>query len=542
MTDRDADLGSLLAGYLAGYATYPRAERRQQQGLGGVGRPRRNRALLTSAIAVIVALVIAVPVGITLILRSGNTNSTAGLAAGPQYIGNLHMFTPTTGWAWGGGSLILHTSVGVQEWNIVPPPLGAFHVIEVAWVDAQSARVLASAGSPDRVGTYQLVAWLTDDGGVTWTKGRPFTALDETAQDIYSASDVDFVDKTHGWFFDTQTGAEGSPIFIFRTVDGGLHWSQVETTPASGAAGRGAIPAECVMSGMAFLDATTGWVAGNCIGGGFLAVTHDGGSTWSQEPFACPEECTLNAPQFVSALDGVLVASVSRPFLFATTDGGRTWTQRADLPASSVQFINPNDGFSLGLTAGEHPPAVVFATHDGGRSWQAANPTGQGNDAPGPDSDIDQLDFVTATLGWAVPVDISSGLYTGTPTARPAPFSFWQTSDAGASWTLITPRFTRSVASRYGNVIGTLETVGGAAPGTPRPIPGSVVLRNAAGTVFTASAGANGAFSIRVPQGSYSVTATSPLLGGGGDCNAVVQPLVVAPGATVTTLVQCQIR
>lgn len=279
MSDRDDELESALSGYLAGYATYPRTEHRGTQPGHNSARPRRNRPLMTAAIAAVVALVIAVPVGVTLLLRSGGPNSTAGLGAGPQYLGNLQMFTPTTGWAWGGGTEILHTDAGVQRWTVVPPPVGRFHIIEVAWVDAQSARVLASSGPADLVGTYQLVAWLTDNGGITWTEGQPFTALDETAQDIYSAPDVDFVDKTHGWFFDTQTGTQGSPIFIFRTVDGGLHWSQVEMTPASGAAARGAIPGECVMSGMSFLDAMTGWVTGNCVTGGFLAVTHNGGTT-----------------------------------------------------------------------------------------------------------------------------------------------------------------------------------------------------------------------------------------------------------------------
>lgn len=175
----------------------------------------------------------------------GGPTSPAETVQGPVEIADLHMFTPNTGWAWGGGGNILHTTLGVQQWTLVPPPVGQLHVIEVACVDSQSARVLASSGSSEFVGTYHLVDWSTDDGGATWTQGQPFTALDETVQSLYSATDLDFVARTHGWFFDTQDGTVGSPIFIFRTVDDGMHWSQVEMTPSTGRQSAGMLAVSC---------------------------------------------------------------------------------------------------------------------------------------------------------------------------------------------------------------------------------------------------------------------------------------------------------
>ena len=54
----------------------------------------------------------------------------------------------------------------------------------------------------------------------------------ETSQDpsATGGSDLDFVDADHGWFFNAQNLALGTPIFIFKTDDGGMHWSKVETT------------------------------------------------------------------------------------------------------------------------------------------------------------------------------------------------------------------------------------------------------------------------------------------------------------------------
>jgi hypothetical protein len=541
MSDREDDLAPSLSAYLKGYSTYSRTKPRRSQSRGETTANRRKRPLLSAAVAVLAAVVIGTPIGITLLLRSGTTSPT-GPVQGPSAFADLHMFSPTTGWAWDGGSELLHTTVGVRQWTLVPPPLGQFHIIEVAWIDSRSARVLASSDSSQNVGTYQLVGWSTDNGGATWTRGQSFTALDETAQGIYSATDLAFVDRTHGWFFDTQDGVEGAPIFIFRTVDGGMHWSQVEMTPARGTVAEGALPVGCVKNGMTFVDQSTGWVAGACVGGGpFFDVTHDGGATWTPQSFACATGCSLNPPQFTSPLDGVLVAAIGIPVLFATTNGGRTWTQRADLPASFVDFINANEGFTLGLTGTNNPSAVVWTTHDGGRSWQQAPRTPRsGTNEVGPRSDIDQIDFVNASLGWATPVDISSQPFNRSPTPDTTPFTFWETTDAGATWSLVAPRFSRSFALPDGVVAGTLEAVGGPAPGTPRPLSGAVTLRDSAGAVFTGTAGSDGMFSVRVPIGSYTITGRSPLYSSGNvDCQSIA-PVTVTADATIQVLVTCQ--
>lgn len=88
-----------------------------------------------------------------------------------------------------------------------------------------------------------------------------------------------------------------------------------------------------------------------------------------------------------------------------------------------------------------------------------------------------------------------------------------------------------------GRVLGTLEAVGGPPPGTPRPLRGSITLRNSSGTTFTTTAGSNGAFVVRIPPGTYTVIGRSPLYN--GDCQPI-EPVTVVAGTTIQVVVACQ--
>jgi hypothetical protein len=63
-------------------------------------------------------------------------------------------------------------------------------------------------------------------------------------------------------------------------------------------------------------------------------------------------------------------------------------------------------------------------------------------------------------------------------------------------------------------VTGMLVRVGGPAgrsgPPPPLPLPGTVVVRNAAGRQFTATAGKDGRFELSLPPGTYRLTGHSP--------------------------------
>lgn len=99
-------------------------------------------------------------------------------------------------------------------------------------------------------------------------------------------------------------------------------------------------------------------------------------------------------------------------------------------------------------------------------------------------------------------------------------------------------------ASGRGTVSGHLFAVGGPAPGSPRPLSGSVtlILSTNHSKVAQVPVGADGAFSIDVLPGQYELAGTSPLYNGGKvTCNAT-SPVTVKVGATVTADVYCQER
>ncbi len=360
-----------------------------------------------------------------------------GAPASTMHVFDLKMYGAHKGWAWAGGNDILHTDSGVGLWTIVPPPIGNQLITGVAWAGANSARILtAPADSLNELErTYTLTPWVTDDAGAIWTEGQPFRVLLEAGADPTNGSvyaDLDFADPLHGWFFNSQGPAVGAPIFIDRTVDGGLHWSQVEMTPAAGTAARGALPVGCGPYGMTFLNITTGWVAGSCGQATLFDVTHDGGVTWTPQSLSCTN-CALYPPQFSSTLDGEVFGENGTNVLFVTTDGGRTWNAAASPPGNWPDLVNAHDGFTMGLTGNDNPSAVLWTTTDGGNTWrQALNGAIHGN---GP-VETSQLDFITPTTGWAVSIPVYSQL-----PPNPIPPQLWGTTDAGSTWTLITPRF-----------------------------------------------------------------------------------------------------
>jgi hypothetical protein len=81
-----------------------------------------------------------------------------------------------------------------------------------------------------------------------------------------------------------------------------------------------------------------------------------------------------------------------------------------------------------------------------------------------------------------------------------------------------------------GTLKGTLETVGGAHPGTARPISGIVYLRPIQGTAVTVAVGSDGAFSAQVAVGSYTVTGSSPQY----EINGADAPCGLSPPSTVS--------
>ena len=90
-----------------------------------------------------------------------------------------------------------------------------------------------------------------------------------------------------------------------------------------------------------------------------------------------------------------------------------------------------------------------------------------------------------------------------------------------------------------GTLTGHLYGVGGPAPGSPRPWPGTVTLTGA-GVSLEVTVGASGTYSVSVPPGRYTVTGHSPRYGSGAYLCRAAGTATVTNGHRTTADVLCQ--
>jgi photosystem II stability/assembly factor-like uncharacterized protein len=220
--------------------------------------------------------------------------------------------------------------------------------------DAYLAVTAATEEGSNSVNT--TVVFATTDGGRTWTQSAPLRA-------VSTASQVSFADPRHGFLMLGGDGGEmgEDQVWLYRTSDGGRHWSLAAASPGeTGAAfpaqqGPRRIPTECDKSGLNFPTATTGWIASTCNAGlaNALLVSRDGGISWSDQslPLAATtcmgNACIVSGPQFVGAVGFVTVGPESGTPALLRTDFGRTW-KRLALPAGvqypQITFFSPTQG------------------------------------------------------------------------------------------------------------------------------------------------------------------------------------------------------
>jgi len=194
----------------------------------------------------------------------------------------------------------------------------------------------------------------------------PYAPATPTPPDPASAQtmilDLSFADATHGWLLWSSCLSNGACTTTIRaTTDGGRTWPVTHPAPPARA------------GGMRFVTAHDGWVYGD----GGLAVTHDAGATWTNDP-------QLGAVVLVEPV-GNAVWAVTRSMgggnevaalrLLVSTDLGRTWTPAASQPAmwggAELAHSGSADAWLLSVwdSVGQQR-GILSATHDGGKSWQ----------------------------------------------------------------------------------------------------------------------------------------------------------------------------
>ena len=204
---------------------------------------------------------------------------------------------------------------------------------------------------------------LSTDAGKTWT-ARPVPgaeSLDFRSVHAFSATKAYIL-----------SSGEGEKSKLFRTEDGGAHWSLLYTS------------SEGFLDGLKFWDAKHGVILGDPVGGSFVILTTaDAGQTWQRRtlPPALVDEGAFAASNSSLAVRGTKEAwfGTSGARVFHTTDGGETWTIaqtpiRHDGKSAgifSLYFRDARHGIAVGGDYGKPKEDAhnIALTGDGGRTW-----------------------------------------------------------------------------------------------------------------------------------------------------------------------------
>ena len=237
-------------------------------------------------------------------------------------------------------------------------------------VSAVSPAVVWASGTR---GTYLR----TLDGGATWHAAVVPDAVDLDFRAVHA------LDGNTAWLMSSGPGDKSR---IYKTADGGVHWSLLLTNP----------DANGFFDALAFWDKAHGIVLGDQVRGRFVVLTtDDAGLTWQRRktPPALPDEGAFAASNSCLVVRGKRevwfgTGGPGGARLFHSKDGGRKW----DVAPTPLRHGTAAGVFSLAFEDALHGVAVggdytkpeeaqenVAVTADGGRTWvtpSGAHPNG----------------------------------------------------------------------------------------------------------------------------------------------------------------------
>ena len=271
-------------------------------------------------------------------------------------IRGFHLVSPTEGWVW--TDRLYWTKDAGQSWTDITPTNfnSAYGSPGIAFADNQHGTVVIAALDPNPAGAginYSILQ--TTDGGRTWsTKPLSISPADALAFYYPSKVSLQFLDAHIGWLRIRHEGGDSDSGLLFKTIDGGVTWSELN------------LPVDSYFKAsigdpVYFATEQLGWIATDPqISSNLLYRTQDGGKTWKYQTVGIATDNTsqrvYNLPQFVNTKDGLLPvwnSGGNKNFeeVYITHDGGITWQLDSSGPIGLVKMLDSTHwiGISNGL-------------------------------------------------------------------------------------------------------------------------------------------------------------------------------------------------
>lgn len=240
----------------------------------------------------------------------------------------------------GDSSRIFRTTDGGRSWSqrFVATRKGSFFDAIQFW-DAKHGIAMS-----DPVDGHFLII-TTNDGGDTWHEmpaaGMP-AAL--TSEGGFAASGTCLIVRGDS---DAWLASGGAKVArLYHSTDRGRTWTAHDTPLRAGVASAGIFSVD-------FRDAVHGVIAGGdyqqpTLRGRNLAVTNDGGVTWTLADSASSPAGYRSAVAFVPSSRGRMLAAVGLTGTDLSRDGGATWTSVDSVPYNSVAFSSDDTVWAVG--------------------------------------------------------------------------------------------------------------------------------------------------------------------------------------------------
>lgn len=212
-----------------------------------------------------------------------------------------------------------------------------------------------------------FVILTTTDGGAHWNQTPAENIPPPLPGEFAGFGDgggtpVAVAGSSHAWFGTAYGTASNDPIRVFRSTDRGQSWTVANTTLANDGQFRG-------ISSMAFKDTLNGFAGSSGFGtagaGNTLAVTADGGQTWTNvENFVQTDSQVGTLVYVPNTAFRLLVASTHGGAVYSD-DGGSNWLNLSLDLFAGLSFVDATTGWAAGPDGriakfnGDLPTAVL---------------------------------------------------------------------------------------------------------------------------------------------------------------------------------------